>query len=231
MMNESDRLTTKTTPNGRGWTTRSTRGRAGGARRRAETDVGTTDDETDLATDTDKEYGYSPIRPADWSIESDGGGGTTFEDGASVADVILLGDENRENDLTLYTERFHEELAADDQVHNIKRLNCRSIRLTDGHQGRGVGCAYVSGAPDECWRLIYLFVVAGTTRYTIGVDRAADADFGRVARTVVESFALTANSTERSTVTPKCMIENRYATTNEPNGQPSRSASGTGGQP
>ncbi|WP_049902760.1 hypothetical protein [Halococcus agarilyticus] len=162
-----------------------------------ETDGGTAGgDEAAFATYTDEEYGYTVSYPADWSAGVDAGGGATFEDPASTAGAVVFVDENVERDVAAYAERFEAELAADDHVHDVERLDRRTVWLPSGHRGRAVEYRYVGGAPDERWRLTYLFVVAGTAGYTVGVDWAADIDFEAVAWTVVESFSLTPDSTE-----------------------------------
>lgn len=167
-----------------------------------ETDGGFTDGgaadgvERELATYTDEERGYSVDYPADWSVETDADGGATFEDATSTAGAVVFVDENCRDDLAAYAERFHGDLVADDHVHGLERLDRRPVRLPSGHRGRVVECSYIGDAPDERWRLTYLFVIADDTGYTVGVDWAVETGFEGVARTVVESFALATDSTE-----------------------------------
>ena len=150
--------------------------------------------DTELATYTDEEHGYRLEYPANWSVEADAGGATTFRDVASRTGAVVVV-ESVNGDLATYVEAFRATLAADDHVHDLEQLDRRTVMLPGGHRGRVVECAYVGDEPDERWRLTYLFVVTGTTGYTVGVDWAADADCEAVARTVVESFALAAKGT------------------------------------
>lgn len=201
MANESDRSDgrplARDSPNWRGRSVETDRAGASCARPWTETDGGTVGgDEAEFVTYADEEYGYTVSYPADWSAGADAGGGATFEDPTSMAGAVVLVDEGVERDVATDAERFEAELAADDHVHDVERLDRRTVWLPSGHRGRAVECRYVGGAPDERWRLTYLFVVAGTTGYTVGVDWDADIDFEAVARTVIESFTLTADSTE-----------------------------------
>ncbi|PSP69219.1 hypothetical protein BRC80_11825 [Halobacteriales archaeon QH_9_66_26] len=201
MTNESDRSDgrppARGSPNWRRWSAGTDRAGAPSARPWVETDGGTAGgDEAAFATYTDEEYGYTVSYPADWSAGADAGGGATFEDPTSMAGAVVFVDEGVERDVAAYAERFEAEFAADDNVHDVELLDRRTVWLPSGHRGRAVECRYVGGAPDERWRLTYLFVVAGTTGYTVGVDWDADIDFEAAARTVIESFAPTADSTE-----------------------------------
>lgn len=158
---------------------------------------GTVDgDNPALATYTNEEYGYSLDYPDGWSVEIDAGGGVTFEDTTSMAGAVVFLDTNSSDDLATYADRFQTNLAADDHVHDLERLDRRTVRLPSSHRGRIVECAYVGDTPDERWRLTYLFVVDDDTGYTVGIDWTADTGFEEIARTVVESFTLTTDSTE-----------------------------------
>jgi hypothetical protein len=158
---------------------------------------GSANDTPELTTYTDAELGYSVEFPADWSADADPDGGMTVEvPDSTAAGAVVFVDEHVANDPSAYADRFRETLAADEHVHALERLDRRTLWLPGGHRGWIVEYAYVGDAPDDRWRLLYLFVVARTTGYTVGVDWAADAEFETVARTVVESFRLTTNSAE-----------------------------------
>ena len=201
MTNESDRSDghplARGPPNWRRRSVDPDRAGASCVRSWVKTDGGTVSrDEAEFVTYTDEEYGYTISYPADWSAGADAGGGATFEDPTSMAGAVVFVDEDVERDVAAYAEHFEAEFAADDHVHDVERLDRRTVWLPSGHRGRAVECRYVGGDPDERWRLTYLFVVAGTIGYTVGVDWDVDVDFEAVARTVIESFALTTNSTE-----------------------------------
>lgn len=169
--------------------------------RRIGTDGGLTDggtsDMLELTTYTDAAFGYSVEYPTDWSADPDPDGGVTFADpNSTAAGAVVFVDESVDSSPSSYAARFRETLAVDEHVHALERLDRRTVWLPAGHRGRLVEYAYVGDVPDDRWRLTYLFVVAGTTGYTVGVDWAADTGFEAVARTIVESFRLTTNSAE-----------------------------------
>lgn len=161
------------------------------------TDDGGTNDMPEMATYTDAELGYSVEYPAGWSADPDPDGGVTFTDpNSTAAGAVVFVDESVESNPSAYAARFRETLATDEHVHALERLDRRTVWLLSGHRGRVVEYAYVGDVPDDRWRLTYLFVVAETTGYTVGVDWAADTGFEAVARTIVESFRLITNSAE-----------------------------------
>jgi hypothetical protein len=153
--------------------------------------VGRDEDGTALRTYTDDEFGYSLAYPADWSVEPDLNGGTTFEAPRSAAGAAVFIEENR---LTpeAAAAAFLDDLAADEHVHARELLAQQDVRLESGQTGRVVECTYADDSRKR-WRLSYLFVRADGTGYTLGIDWNDTSEFDATATAMVESFTLGAS--------------------------------------
>lgn len=143
-------------------------------------------------TYTDNEYGYRVAYPAEWLVEAEPTGGASFGTRGSSAGAVVYVDEGLALTLGEYVAAFLDDLVADEYVRTVEVLDRRDIALEAGETGRVVEYAY-RNACDERWQLAYLFVLDGTTGYTLGVDWN-DADrLEAVAARIVESFALRAS--------------------------------------
>ncbi|WP_231188365.1 hypothetical protein [Haladaptatus sp. DYF46] len=181
--------------------TRTSADRSSGDSRSSSDGDGTEDHESDCAgsngkmtfrTYTDDEYGYRIAYPAEWLVEAEPTGGASFGTRRGSAGAVVYVDEGLALTLGEYVAAFLDELAADEYVRAVEALNRRDVALEAGGTGRAVEYAY-RNAFDERWRLAYLFVLDGTTGYTLGVDWN-DADrLEAVAARIVESFALGAS--------------------------------------
>ena len=141
-------------------------------------------------TYTDDEYGYRLAYPAEWFVEGEPTGGTSFGTHEGSAGAVVYVDEGLDLTLREYVGAFLNDLAADDHVRETEALDRRDIALDGGGAGRVVEYAYWNELCDERWRLAYLFVLDGTTGYTFGVDWNDADSFREIAVRIVESFAL-----------------------------------------
>lgn len=158
-----------------------------------ETDGGRTvrdEDDTAFRTYTDSEYGYSVAYPADWSVESDSGGGATFETSRSAAGAAVFVEEHGLSPVASAA-AFLDELAADEHIRALEPLAQRDTRLQSGQTGRIIECTYVGDSCDQ-WRLMYLFARRDDTGYTLGIDWDDATGLDAMATMMVKSFALKA---------------------------------------
>ena len=171
--------------------------RSGGSRSDSSedrTDDGADEDDSDgtmrYRTYTDDEYDYRVVYPADWTVEAEPPGGASFGAQVGSAGAVVYIDEGINLTLGEYVAAFLDDLAADEHVRAVEALDRRDIMLESGGTGRAVEYAYQNGTVDERWRLMYLFVLDGTTGYTLGVDWNDTDRLEAVAARIVESFAL-----------------------------------------
>ncbi|MGQ5518005.1 hypothetical protein [Halococcus saccharolyticus] len=159
-----------------------------------DSDGGADEDESDgqltFRTHTDDEYGYRVTYPADWTVEPEAPGGASFGARVGSAGAVVYVDEDLNLTLGEYVAAFVDDLAADGHVQALEALDRRDIALESGETGRAVEYAYRNGMCDEYWQLAYLFVLDGTTGYTLGVDWNDDDRLEAVAAQIIESFAL-----------------------------------------
>lgn len=141
-------------------------------------------------TYTNNEYGYRVTYPAEWTVEEETPGGVSFDARVGSAEAVVYVDEGLDCILGEYVAAFTDDLSADEYIRAIETLDRRDIALESGETGRVVECAYRNKMYDERWRLTYLFVLDGTTGYTLGVDWNADDQLEAIAIRIIESFAL-----------------------------------------
>lgn len=147
--------------------------------------------ELTFRTYTDDEYGYRVVYPTDWTVEPEPPGGASFGAQVGSAGAAVYVDEGLDLTFGEYVAAFIDDLAADKHVRAIEALDRRDIALESGEIGRAVEYTYQNGICDEHWQLAYLFVLDGTTGYTLGVDWNDDDDrLEAVAARIIESFAL-----------------------------------------
>lgn len=144
----------------------------------------------EFTTYTDERHGYSVAYPTDWSAEIDPSGVAFDAPGPESAGAEVFVDDVHTT-LSVYVASFLDELVADKHVHALQQFDGHDVWL-GGRRGHVVKCAYVGDDPEERWRLSYLFVLAGETGYTVGVDweTSSDGDFERTAARIIESFTL-----------------------------------------
>ncbi|EMA52714.1 hypothetical protein C450_09603 [Halococcus salifodinae DSM 8989] len=148
------------------------------------------DGELTFKTYTDDEYGYQVTHPVDWTVEPEAPGGASFGARVGSAGAVVYVDEGLDLTLGEYVAAFIDGLAADEHVRAVEALDRRDIALESGETGRAVEYAYRNGMCDQRWQLAYLFVLDGTTGYTLGVDWNDDDRLEAVAVRIIESFAL-----------------------------------------
>lgn len=163
-------------------------GRTNRERTREDTDEAA--GETTFETYRNDEYGYRIAYPADWSVEAESGGGTSFDDPRSSAGATVSLDVRVGITPVKYVKSFLGDLTADEHVRALEIRDRRELALNDGECERAIDGAYATEPRGERWRLTYLFVLDGEAGYVVGVDGNDGDGLDDLATRIVESFAV-----------------------------------------